>query len=205
MLKKAALFFGWSSLTVITLVVSLYSLMEIKTTKSMVTMVDIKFYKGLNANYSSSLTYASLPETTGQIKAVVKSDDARDEILNRYLRRRNSPLAPYSGVFVREADRNGIDFRLPVAIAECESNLCQDDKYPQDSYNCWGYGIHSRGTLKFESFEQGITKVIEGLKKFKDRGYLTSIEKLMTLYTPPSVEIGGPWARCVSQFMDELK
>lgn len=204
MLKKAALFLVWSSLTFITLIVSLYSLMEIKTTKAVEKIADVRLYQGSSSN-SSSLTYASLPETTGEIKAVVKSEDARDEILNRYLRKRGSPLAPYSGVFVRESDRNGIDFRLPVAIAECESNLCQEGKYPFESYNCWGYGIHSQGTLKFESFEQGITKVIEGLKKFKDRGFLTSIEKLMTLYTPPSIELGGPWARCVTHFMDELK
>ncbi|MCL5676224.1 MAG: hypothetical protein M1120_03820 [Patescibacteria group bacterium] len=204
MLKKTALILGWCFLTILTLFISFTSILELsqtanldQTDKAMVSEI-----KPANNSYSM---YMSLPNIAGEVQAQVKTADARAEILRQYLLKRNSPLAPYADLIVNMSDLNGIDFRLPVAIAECESNLCQDGKYPENSFNCWGYGIHSAGTLKFASFEEGITKVIAGLKKFKDMGYLTSIYKLMELYTPPSLEKGGSWAKCVTHFMDVLQ
>lgn len=196
---------GLINLTVLVLVFSLYSLWQLrvyKVTSSATSQA--KVYKSVRANLDY-VSYAALPQASGTINADIKSDDARSEILYQYLQKRRSPLAPYADQIVNNADANEIDFRLPVAIAECESNLCEENKFPEGSYNCWGYGIHSRGTLKFSSYEEGIQKVIVGLKKFKDRGYMTSVEKLMELYTPPSIPLGGPWAKCVSHFMDKLK
>lgn len=204
MVKKILLFFGWSILTLVTLFISLVSFSEVaqtvsldKTNKAIVAEV-----KPLRNSYAM---YTSLPNIAGEVQAEIRTADARAEILRQYLLRRNSPLAPYSDLIVNLSDINTIDFRLPVAIAECESNLCEAGKYPDNSYNCWGYGIHSAGTLRFSNFEEGITRVINGLKKFKDMGYMTSVEKLMELYTPPSLANGGSWAKCVNHFMDLLQ
>lgn len=204
MIKKAALIIIWIWVSIFTLVVSVYSIMQFKSTNTQVVASDT-ITGGESRLNSYALLYSALPQSNGVISAQIEGADARSEILYQYLTARKSPLAPYVDTFVRESDVNGIDFRLPVAIAECESNLCEENKFPQDSYNCWGYGIHSKGTLHFASFEEGITKVIAGLKKFKDRGYMTSIEKLMELYTPPSIEKGGSWAKCVNHFMDLLQ
>ena len=204
MFKKAAILICWGVFSPLMIVFSLLSLVRTNTTvkaDNVVASSPVYRRQVLGVN---SLTYASLPQTQGEINSTVKSEDARTEILHQYLKERNSPLAPFAELFVNESDKNGIDFRLPVAIAECESNLCTENKFPEDSYNCWGYGIHSRGTLKFPNFDEAITKVIAGLKKFKDRGYLTSTEKLMELYTPGSIAKGGSWAKCVNHFMDKL-
>lgn len=203
MIKRAALFLGWTILTFATLLISVVSLRELSYTRNLDKVASTVADKGVKQN--NYAMYASLPSMVGEVYAQVRTADARVEILSQYLTKRNSPLAPFSDLIVNLSDINGIDFRLPVAIAECESNLCQQGKYPNNSYNCWGYGIHSQGTLGFANFEEGITKVIAGLKRFKDMGYLTSVEKLMELYTPPSLEKGGSWAKCVNHFMEVLQ
>ena len=112
----------------------------------------------------------------------------------------NSPLAPYADLLVQKADEYGLDFRLTTAIAQQESNLCK--KIPDDTFNCWGWGIHSQGTLAFDSYNQAIDIVTLGLKqKYIDEG-LTTPEAIMERYTPLS---RGSWAEGVSQFLSELE
>jgi hypothetical protein len=89
---------------------------------------------------------------------------------------------------------------LTTAIAQQESNLCKN--YPDGTYNCWGWGIHSQGTLGFSSFTEGIELVTKGLKEnYIDKGYLTP-ETIMTKYTPLS---NGSWANGVSKFLSEME
>ena len=134
------------------------------------------------------------------ISAKAEVADARVEIVRQYLLRYDSPLAPYAETLVAAADRNQLDFRLTTAIAQQESNLCK--KIPPGTYNCWGWGIHSRGTLGFISFEEGIETVSRGLKEnYIDKGYTTP-DVIMTKYTPSS---NGSWANGVNQFMAEME
>lgn len=204
MFKKTALLLVWGILSISTLAITTASLIQMRSLEAIADEEKPVVLKKPNTS-NSNLAYASLPQVKGEVTTNIKAADARPEILYQYLSKRNSPLAPYANYIVAVSDNNGIDFRLPVAIAECESNLCQEGKFPPDSYNCWGYGIHSRGTLKFKSYEESIEKVIAGFKKFKDRGYMTSVEKLMELYTPASIEKGGSWAKCVGHFMSLLE
>lgn len=126
--------------------------------------------------------------------------DARVEIIRQYLEKYNSPLYPYADLIVKTADKYGLDFRLITAIAQQESNLCK--RIPPDTYNCWGWGIHSKGTLGFSSFEEGIEVVSRGLKQnYIDKGFNT-IEQIMSKYTPAST---GSWAKGVSTFMAEMQ
>lgn len=144
--------------------------------------------------------YASLPATLPSISGQVLGADARSELIKLYLSNYDSPLAPYASLIVKEADNYGLDYRLITAIAQQESNLCK--KIPEDSYNCWGWGIHSKGTLKFSSFEEGIDGVSKGIKEeYIDKGY-TKINDIMSKYTPFS---DGSWAYAVNKFMDEMK
>jgi hypothetical protein len=130
----------------------------------------------------------------------VHAADARVAIVKNYLARYDSPIENLAEYIVKTADENGVDFRLIPAIAQQESNLCK--KIPDETYNCWGWGIHARGTLGFTSYEEGITTVTKGLKKeYLDKGYTTP-EKIMTKYTPSSP---GSWARGVSMFMEEMQ
>lgn len=137
---------------------------------------------------------------SSKITFTVHAADARVAIVKNYLARYDSPIENLAEFIVKTADENGVDFRLIPAIAQQESNLCK--KIPDETYNCWGWGIHARGTLGFASYEEGITTVTKGLKKeYLDKGYTTP-EKIMTKYTPSSP---GSWARGVSMFMEEMQ
>lgn len=153
---------------------------------------------------------ASDGSTTGQvlgeskgIETTIEVEDARAAIVANFLERYDSPLKPYShfgAVFVDIADRYGFDFRLLPAIAMQESNLCK--KIPADSYNCLGFGVHSRGTLAFENFEANFERAGRELKANYIEIGLDTPEKIMRKYTPGS---NGSWADSVNQWMAEMK
>lgn len=145
-------------------------------------------------------SHAVNPQVLGAFSYVVKSEDAVPEIIKRYLAKYNSPLLPHADFLVNEARSYRIDPRLLVAIAQQESNLCK--KIPDNSYNCWGWGIHSRGTLRFESYEQAVAAVTKGLaNNYLGEGLVTP-EEIMGIYTPLS---DGSWARGVQQFIDDMR
>ncbi|MFA6250730.1 MAG: hypothetical protein WC686_04500 [Candidatus Shapirobacteria bacterium] len=130
----------------------------------------------------------------------IMAADSRPELIRRYLEKYKSPLAPYANLIVDLSEENGFDYYWMVAIAQQESNLCK--KIPVNSYNCWGYGIHSKGTLRFENYEIALKTYAEYLKRqYFDKG-LTTPEQIMKKYCPNS---NGSWARGVQQFITELE
>lgn len=195
--KNTILVFSFFVLTPLVLLVSLFSLFSITkydhSEKSTVL--------GINTiNPSGVKVFASLPTDLATTYGYVISADAREDILRQYLTYYKSPLAPYSKKIIEEADNNDLDFRLIVAIAQQESNLCK--VIPSETYNCWGWGIHSKGTLGFRSFEEGIETVSKGIKEnYINKGYRT-IEDIMSKYTPLS---NGSWAEGVNEFMSEME
>ncbi len=131
---------------------------------------------------------------------IVAEADARPIIVERYLKRYRSPLAPYAKKIVELSDRYGFDYYWMVAIAQQESNLCK--KAPEDSHNCWGYGIHSQGTLKFENYDLALESYAQYLKsQYFDKG-LNTAELMMQKYCPHS---NGSWARGVNQFIGDME
>lgn len=144
--------------------------------------------------------YASLPEELPSISAQVVESDARYEIIKNYLSYYNSPLEKNYKTIVDTADKYKVDFRLITAIAQQESNLCK--RIPAETYNCWGWGIHSRGTLGFTSFDEGIEAVTKGLREeYINKGYNT-VDKIMSKYTPSS---NGSWAFGVETFINDMR
>lgn len=143
--------------------------------------------------------YASLPTTFPSISGEVISESAQVGLIKKYLIENDSPLAPYAEFIVDTSDKYGLDYRLITAIAQKESGLCR--VIPEGSHNCWGWGIHSRGTLMFDSYEEGIETVSLGLKEnYLDLGYLT-LEEIMSKYTPLSK---GSWAEGVGFYMNQI-
>jgi len=130
----------------------------------------------------------------------VVSDDARPEIIRKYLERYRSPLLPYSDLIFELSKTYGFEYYWIVAIGQQESNLCK--KIPEESFNCWGYGIHSKGTLRFENYEMALKSFAEYLKtQYFDKG-LNTPELMMGKYCPSS---NGSWAHGVQQFIDEME
>lgn len=133
----------------------------------------------------------------------VKTADARVEIVRSFLERYKSPLTPYdqyATALVTSSDRYGLDYRLLPAIMMQESNLCKSSD--PKLHNCLGFGIHERGTLGFDTYEEGFDRAARELKaNYIDRG-LTTPEQIMTKYTPSS---NGSWADSVNQWIAEME
>lgn len=145
-------------------------------------------------------------DAQGEVKGVssiIEVEDARAVIVARFLERHSSPLTPhdyYGKKLVEIADTYNLDFRLLPAIMMQESNLCK--KIPEGTHNCLGFGIHSRGTLGFDSYEAGFERAAREIKaNYVDIG-LTTPEEIMRKYTPSSK---GSWANSVNQWMAEMR
>ena len=186
-------------ITPITLGISLFSLFSFKG--SVLAKDNVSQKNLASSNYSGVQVYASLPPQLPSVSDEVGAKDARPEIVRQYLEYYNSPLTPYSDFIIQTSDKYKLDYRLIPAIAQQESNLCK--VIPPGSYNCWGWGIHSQGSLGFDSFEEGIDTVSRGLRtQYLDKG-LGTVTEIMSKYNATSPD--GAWAKGVSQFMDEME
>jgi hypothetical protein len=187
------------TVTPITLIICMFSLFVLNKSDSS-DIYSNKYIETANTLPSGVRVYASLPSSYPNISTEISSTDARPEIVRQYLEKYNSPLEPYSNVIVENADKYGLDFRLTTAIAQQESNLCKHS--PAGCNNCWGFGIHSQGTLCFDSYEQGVETVSSWLRtQYLNKGLIT-VDEVMNKYTPLSK---GSWAAGVNQFMEEMQ
>jgi hypothetical protein len=126
--------------------------------------------------------------------------DNRAAILRGFLHSYNSPLEDDAGVFVREADRNGLDWKLVAAIAGTESTFGQH--IPTDSYNAWGWGVFTgqQSGIGFNDWEDGIVQVSEGLRKnYIDRG-AEDVYAIGWIYAAN----GDSWGSHVQYFIDKI-
>jgi hypothetical protein len=196
-LVLVAIFF---TMTPLALGTSLFSLLSLSRTQKVESNIVAENLSFISSPQSGVKVFASLPTNLPSVSGVVNSSDARVLLIQQYLSSYNSPLEPYAGYLVSAADTYGLDFRLLTAIAQKESNLCK--VIPPESYNCWGWGIHSKGTLGFSSFQEGIDTVSKGLREeYLDKGFET-VEDIMSKYTPLS---NGSWAEGVNKFMTEMQ
>lgn len=196
--KNLILVTAFFVVTPLTLGISLYSLFSLKSTA--VVKQGLGSVNLITTPQSGIRVYASLPTKFPSVTEQITSSDARPEILKQYMESYGSPLAPYAGLIVQTADKYSIDFRLITAISQQESNICKI--IPPGSYNCWGWGIHSKGSLGFTSFQEGIEEVSKGLREeYLDKDF-TTIEEIMSKYTPLS---NGSWAAGVNKFMSEMQ
>ncbi|OGY08198.1 MAG: hypothetical protein A2700_00370 [Candidatus Blackburnbacteria bacterium RIFCSPHIGHO2_01_FULL_44_64] len=187
--------------TPITLLTSVFALKVVSAKPPLDPLADIEqTATQVQAPRYGSRVYAAIPDPVGKVAGAATVGDARVEIIRQYLEKYDSPLVPYAEQAVKAAEENELDFRLLVAIAQQESNLCK--KIPENSYNCWGWGIHARGTLRFSNYTEAIETVSQGLKEnYLNKGYTTP-EEIMRKYTPSSP---GTWAAGVTQFLSEME
>ncbi len=135
-----------------------------------------------------------------KIGDAVTGDDARPLIIEKFLKKYNSPLLPYSRMIFDLSQTYGFDYYWILAIGMQESGLCKN--IPENSYNCWGYGINSAGTLRFPNYEVALKSYAEYLKRqYFDKG-LNTPELIMKKYCPHS---NGSWAYGVQHFIDEME
>lgn len=151
-------------------------------------------------NYS---IFGTEPPDTVVLGESYVSIEARPALLKHFLESYHSPLAPYADYIIEISDKYSLDWRLLTGIAGNESLFGR--VIPYDSYNAWGWGVHSKGTLRFSSWEEGIETVAKGLKeKYIDQG-LTTIDLIATRYAPVSIQNDYPWTDNVRFFMERLE
>ena len=144
--------------------------------------------------------FASLPSEQSSISGKVLGVDARSELIKNYLDIYNSPLKPYSDFIVKTSDKFDLDYRLITAIAMKESGLCK--VIPEESYNCWGWGIYGTTVTRFDTYDEAIETIGKGIKDhYIDKGLVTA-SAIMNKYTPSSK---GSWQYGVNTFLKALE
>lgn len=195
--RNVVLIIVFLTLTPISLATSLFALISLTTSNTSNSKL---VSNQISEVRNGARIYAALPNSLPSTSSEIHAEDARTEIIRQYLARYNSPLLSHAKKLVDTADFYHIDFRLTTAIAQQESNLCKI--IPENSYNCWGWGITSVSSLGFRSYDEGIEVVTRGLKEnYIDQGYITP-DKIMTKYTPSSP---GTWAMGVNMFMADME
>lgn len=137
-------------------------------------------------------------------KTEIKTEDPRVIAMEKFLLAYNSPMYPYAKVFISEADKYGLDWRLVASISGVESAF--GNIIPNDTNNAWGWrgaNANPSGWSKFGTWEEAISVVTKGLAI----GYgvhLTPFQ-IESSYCPPCGENPAHvWANGVSRYMREL-
>lgn len=135
---------------------------------------------------------ASPPASPGQ-----GGQDNRAKVLKAYLKLHNSPLAESSDTFVKKADQYSLDWKLVVAISGLESTFGQ--AIPANSYNAWGWGIYGDNVIRFNSWDEGIATISQGLRQnYIDKG-AQDVYQIGRLYAASPT-----WAQRVEYFMRKI-
>ena len=196
MARKILLTILWFPLTFVLLLVNLTLLKSLYIEQSRVQAAD--------TNVSTKHITASAG-TAQILGASVIAGDARSILLASFLKQHASPMAPYAELIVREADTNGLDFRMVVAIAMCESNLGK--RMPKkDEFNAWGIAVYTGQNQgkAFDSWPHAISWVSNYIKtKYYDRG-ISNLKEIGAIWAPPSVEKDYSWTNCVQNFQQSI-
>lgn len=147
--------------------------------------------------------YAALPESGSFVSDEIKISDGRAKIIEDFFNEHKSPLSAYSRNFIEVADKYSLNWRLLPSIAMQESN--GGKKVIKESFNPFGYGIYGKLVTRFSSWDEAIERVGRALREdYLNKGLKTP-NQIMTKYTPPSLAVGGAWAKGVSSFIAELQ
>jgi hypothetical protein len=146
--------------------------------------------------FESPQNLASAPK---EILSAVRSEDARPVLVERFLRKNGSPMVGYGEKFVEAADKYELDWRLLPAIAYQESTLGKST--PFGSYNAFGWGIvdNTNKGMSFQSWNDAIFTVAEGLRVDYYNNGLTTLKAINTVYAGDK-----NWNQKVSSAMEEI-
>ena len=131
--------------------------------------------------------------------------DPRVLAMSKFLQDYHSPMAKYANIFVEEADKNGLDWRLVASISGVESAF--GNLIPKGSNNGWGWrGINGNedGWSMFDTWKDAITHITNRLAE----GYGTDLTPfdIEPSYCPPcAANPSHLWANGVTNFMNRLQ
>lgn len=119
--------------------------------------------------------------------------------LENFFEKYKSPLKGSADTFVEVADLYNIDYRLLPSIS-CMESTCGKFLI-EGTYNPFGWGVYGNNYIAFNSYDEAIHVVGEGLNKgYFSKGFDT-IEEIAPIYTPPN---SYNWARGVRFFSNQI-
>ncbi|MBI2442963.1 MAG: glucosaminidase domain-containing protein [Candidatus Levybacteria bacterium] len=125
--------------------------------------------------------------------------NTRAEALEAYLRKHNSPLAEKADIFVREADKNDLDWKFVAAISGVESTFGR--AYPEGTYNAWGWGIYGTNMYGFPSWDEAIATISRELReRYMNQWGATDVYQIGRYYAASPT-----WASRVTYFMEQIE
>lgn len=196
MIKHAVLVVAWFPLAIILILINLSLLSNLSTSAQAA-----REQAALQTNHRITAT----AETAKILGASVIAGDSRGFLLHQFLLQHGSPMAPYADLIVKSADDYGLDFRLLVSIAMCESNLGKHMP-SSHSFNPFGIAVYT-GQINgknFASWEDAITWVSKYIKEsYYDKGII-NLTDIGAIWAPPSVNTGNSWANCVREFQQSI-
>lgn len=142
----------------------------------------------------NTLLYGDKGQNNRQNK--VPSQDIRIIALRRFFTNINSTLINNVEDIVNYADIYSLDYALVPAISMQESNGCK--RIPDDSYNCWGYGIYGTKITRFKSYKEAIAQVSKTIHESYIKAGLTNPTLLEDKWAPPS---RGQWSYAVNYYI----
>lgn len=124
--------------------------------------------------------------------------------INQYLKRKNSPLAPYAKAIVKAGRKWGVSPYLIVAIAGAETSFATYGP-SQKIKNAWGWGPH----IEFPTWQASINAIAKGLRtNYLDKG-LTTVGQIGAKWAPIGAAndpngLNNEWSRNVNAVLAEL-
>ena len=149
--------------------------------KKIVILILLVFAFQLNTGSANADTLASGSSAKIELNSNVQAWDTRVTILQNFLSQYNSPLKEYAPQFVKYADEYNIDWRMVAAISGVESTFGQ--QVPYGTYNGWGWGIYGTNMIYFNSWNDGIKTVSQGLREnYINKWGATNVYEIGRLY-----------------------
>ena len=150
-------------------------------------------YSQTNSQSEGKLPKIETNQPTFEAKIRAKKDD-RAQILEKFLKSRNSPMTSDAAKLVKIADKYNLNWKLLPAIAGVESHYGQ--AIPQGSYNPYGW---NNGGTYFKDWSQASEVVASGIRT----RYLPTGE--VTPYIiGPSYAANPLWASHVANYMHQI-
>lgn len=133
------------------------------------------------------------PSTRQYLETKPLNLDPRVVKLRNFFQSNNSPLSEYAPVFIQEADRYGLDWRLLPAITGVESTYGQF--IPYNSFNAYGWG---GGKISFSNWQESISVVSFSLATNYVAKGRNTVEKIAFTYNPVTPR---EWGKKVNRIM----
>ena len=163
------------------------------------TAIFLLVFRATHANATKTVRAAENLKPKNMAFEIGHKQVNRVEVLEKFFEKYKSPLKENAQTFVAVADKYGIDYTLLPSIS-CQESTCAKFLI-EGSYNPFGWGVYGNQHIAFESYDQAIEAVGEGLYKGYFSKGLDELHEIAPVYTPPS---NGSWYRGVTYFSNQI-